>query len=200
MPTRVIDVGIGRDRVRLISTDKLRQGIHYVALSHCWGKLTKKQKKKWRTTRRNKKRRSRRFFVKQLPPTFQDAIRVTREIGKRYLWIDSLCIIQGDDGDWATEATKMETVFKNAYCTIAATSAEDSTVENDILETVALDDTEREVLGSNPFDQELIQYIGLSGFIEHIVQDILSIITFGVDAIHRCKALRSGDWLCFIAR
>ena len=36
MPTRVIDVGDGRT-VRLISTDNMRQGIHYIALSHCWG-------------------------------------------------------------------------------------------------------------------------------------------------------------------
>jgi len=62
-----------------------------------------------------------------LPQTFQDAIKVTRELGQRHLWIDSLCIIQGQGGDWETEAKKMETVFRNAYCTIAATSAEDST-------------------------------------------------------------------------
>jgi hypothetical protein len=37
-----------------------------------------------------------------------------------------LCIIQGNDGDFETEAKKMEAVFKNAYCTIDATSAEDS--------------------------------------------------------------------------
>ncbi|KAK2468232.1 hypothetical protein H9L39_19878 [Fusarium oxysporum f. sp. albedinis] len=136
MPTRVIDVGedeIDPDKVYLISADKIStdkggQGAHYVALSHCWGKLTREQKQRWCTTLSNATQRvTSGFPVEQLPATFQDAIRVTREIGKRYLWIDSLCIIQGDDGDWATEAKKMETVFRNAYCTIAATSAEDST-------------------------------------------------------------------------
>lgn len=67
------------------------------------------------------------FPVTELPQTFQDAISVTRELGQRYRWIDSLCIIQGKGGDWATKATKMEAVFKNAYYTIAATSTEDST-------------------------------------------------------------------------
>ncbi|KAH7360959.1 heterokaryon incompatibility protein-domain-containing protein [Rhexocercosporidium sp. MPI-PUGE-AT-0058] len=62
-----------------------------------------------------------------MPQTFQDAIMVTQELGQRYLWIDSLCIVQGEGGDWAAEATKMEAVFKNAYYTIAATSARDST-------------------------------------------------------------------------
>ncbi|KAF5236757.1 hypothetical protein FANTH_11135 [Fusarium anthophilum] len=135
MPTRVIDVGedkIDPDKVYLISTNKIStdkggQGAHYVALSHCWGESAKGQIPSWCTTRSNEEDRTQGFLVKNLPATFKDAIRVTRELGKRYLWIDSLCIIQGDDGDWGTEAMKMETVFKNAYCTIAATSAEDST-------------------------------------------------------------------------
>ncbi|KAH7132760.1 heterokaryon incompatibility protein-domain-containing protein [Dactylonectria macrodidyma] len=134
MPSRVIDVGednighdkIGHDTVCLISTDQ-RRGIHYVALSHCWGDLTNDQKDSWCTTCSNEKDRIQGFLVEQLPATFQDAIRVTREIGKRYLWIDSLCIIQGEGGDWETEAKKMEAVFRNAYCTVAATSAEVST-------------------------------------------------------------------------
>jgi hypothetical protein len=63
------------------------------------------------------------FLFSQLPRTFQDAIHVTRELGKQYLWIDSLCIIQGEGGDWETEAQRMEKVFSCAYCTIAATSA-----------------------------------------------------------------------------
>jgi len=65
-----------------------------------------------------------------LPKTFQDAITVTRSLGKRYLWIDSLCIIQYEDGlkDWEKESGRIGSVFGNAYCTITATSAKDSTV------------------------------------------------------------------------
>ncbi|KAK2758936.1 hypothetical protein CKAH01_16764 [Colletotrichum kahawae] len=47
-------------------------------------------------------------------------------VGKRYLWIDSLCINQDDETDWGTESARMYEVFKNAYCTIAATSARNS--------------------------------------------------------------------------
>ncbi|SCO54819.1 uncharacterized protein FFNC_15668 [Fusarium fujikuroi] len=43
-----------------------------------------------------------------------------------YLWIDSLCIKQGPDGDWKDEAKSMEDVYSSAYCTLAATSAVDS--------------------------------------------------------------------------
>ncbi|KAH9203558.1 heterokaryon incompatibility protein-domain-containing protein [Leptodontidium sp. 2 PMI_412] len=106
----------------------MSEGAQYIALSHCWGTLPEKQREKSRTTTSNEKEwRTKGFLVEDLTRTFQDAISVTRKLGQRYLWIDSLCIIQGKDGDWATEATKMEAVFKNAYCTIAATSAKDST-------------------------------------------------------------------------
>lgn len=58
-----------------------------------------------------------------MPATFQDAITTTRELGQRYLWIDSICIIQGPDGDFPEEAKRMEDVFSSAYCVIAASSA-----------------------------------------------------------------------------
>jgi hypothetical protein len=123
MPTRVIDVGDGPTApLVLTDKDKIGWGEHYVALSHCWGKPPWN----WSTTTSNKETRAQGFLITELPQTFQDAITVTRELGQRYLWIDSLCIIQGENGDWETEAKKMETVFKNAYYTIAATSAEDS--------------------------------------------------------------------------
>jgi hypothetical protein len=60
-------------------------------------------------------------------------VTVTRKLGVRFLWIDSLCIIQpregdqGQDSDWDMESKKMEAVFSSAYCTISASSATDST-------------------------------------------------------------------------
>ncbi|KAK1979868.1 heterokaryon incompatibility protein-domain-containing protein [Colletotrichum cereale] len=67
-----------------------------------------------------------------LPKTFRDALTITRELDIRYLWIDSLCIIQksgkGEDKeaktDWEREAELMEKVFSSAYLTIAASCAE----------------------------------------------------------------------------
>ncbi|RSL40480.1 hypothetical protein CEP51_016694 [Fusarium floridanum] len=61
-----------------------------------------------------------------MPRTFQDAVRTTRALGIAYLWIDFLCIIQGDEADWEAESAKMEEVFSSAYCTIAASSARSS--------------------------------------------------------------------------
>lgn len=58
--------------------------------------------------------------VDQLPATFRDAVAVTRAIGCQYLWIDSLCIIQGDGGDFREQAKRMEQIYSSAYCVLAA--------------------------------------------------------------------------------
>jgi hypothetical protein len=103
----------------------------YVALSHCWGRPTEEQKKQFCTTRENYDRRSKGFSMDDLPKTFKDAVQVTRALGKQLLWIDALCIVQAiegaDDSDWKIEVRYMEQVFGSAYCTIAASSAEDWT-------------------------------------------------------------------------
>ncbi|KAF1962301.1 HET-domain-containing protein [Byssothecium circinans] len=128
LPTRVLDVGGGTLRLHVSEPDDRGD---YIALSHCWGDLSDAQKRLFCTSSDNidSRRRGRDFNVAELPQTFQDAITVTRHLGKRYLWIDSLCIIQYSDDlqDWKTEAPRMAAVFRNAYCTIAATSAKDST-------------------------------------------------------------------------
>ncbi|KAF2179531.1 HET-domain-containing protein [Zopfia rhizophila CBS 207.26] len=132
LPTRLVFVG-DPDRDVLPDPDVLSlyspkesDNVEYVALSHCWGKLPKNVKPRFCTTDDNIKARFEEFVFSELPKTFQDAVRITRELGIQYLWIDSLCIIQGNQKDWEHEAKRMEDVFASAYCTIAATSAVDS--------------------------------------------------------------------------
>jgi hypothetical protein len=57
----------------------------------------------------------------QLPKTFRETILITRKLGLKYLWIDSLCIIQDDSHDWEIESAKMSSVYKNSYVTISST-------------------------------------------------------------------------------
>ncbi|KAH8726729.1 heterokaryon incompatibility protein-domain-containing protein [Phaeosphaeriaceae sp. PMI808] len=133
LPTRVLyvgdpkDSGYASDFVRLVCTSEASRR-EYVALSHCWGDLSVEEKKAYCTTQDNISQRSAGFSLSELPKTFRDAVKVTRELGILYLWIDSLCIIQyGDNGeDWKSESGRMESVFSAAYCTIAATMAIDS--------------------------------------------------------------------------
>jgi hypothetical protein len=126
MPSRLLDVGPTKtDTLRLCCSNK-NKTLKYVALSHCWGVLTKAEKHKFCTTDENIKARQNGFDVSELPKTFRDAVKVAQNLGIRYLWIDSLCIIQGNKKDWEFEAKRMQDVYAGAYCTIAATSAADS--------------------------------------------------------------------------
>ncbi|KAH6894606.1 hypothetical protein B0T10DRAFT_456832 [Thelonectria olida] len=122
IPTRLIDVGDTTSKTVHLSSTRFwsqSQGTKYVALSHPWGDA--KLHDHFSTTSKNIDRRLvNEIPLDELPATFKDAVKVTRELGVQYLWIDSLCIIQGDDGDFKDEAKHMETVFSFAYCVIAA--------------------------------------------------------------------------------
>jgi hypothetical protein len=132
LPTRIIYVGDSdSSQLILLETEskhsELANNDGYIALSHCWGGPTDEEKKRFCTTRDNFERRLNGFDIKDLPKTFQDAVRITRALGKRFLWIDALCIVQTvqgeEDDDWKSEARRMEQVFSSAYCTLAANSA-----------------------------------------------------------------------------
>jgi hypothetical protein len=66
-----------------------------------------------------------------LPQTLQDAVRVARELGLVYLWVDSLCIIQDDIEDKAIEIGRMAAIYQNASVAIIASRAE--SVDNGFL-------------------------------------------------------------------
>lgn len=110
LPRRVIDVG-HREAV-LVETSG-EEG-SYIALSHCWG-----DSKPLTTTKATLKLRLGRLFTSELPVAFQEAIEIVRMLDIRYLWIDSLCILQDDLQDWDLEAARMASVYENAHLTIA---------------------------------------------------------------------------------
>lgn len=118
-PTRVIDIGTETQATVCLYETTSEESFKYTALSHCWG-----TDRHFVTTASNFEDHKRGITINNLPKTFQHAIRVTRELGIRYLWIDSICIIQGDSGDLHREAEKMEAVFSSAYCVLAASSAQ----------------------------------------------------------------------------
>ncbi|KAF1978178.1 hypothetical protein BU23DRAFT_564438 [Bimuria novae-zelandiae CBS 107.79] len=51
----------------------------------------------------------------QLSKPVQDAVVITRSLNVRYLWIDSLCIIQDDKDDWANEAPRMGELYSRYF-------------------------------------------------------------------------------------
>lgn len=122
LPSRVIDIGDSNEPcVRLVETSG-DSGI-YATLSHCWGTsmhLT--------STRSSLAARKKGIVFAEMPKTFQDAIIVARAVGIKYIWIDTLCIMQDDGEDWERESANMTSVYANSYLTIAATNAKDGSI------------------------------------------------------------------------
>lgn len=79
-----------------------------------------------RTTKANYEQMKEGILISELPKTFRDAIKIAKSLYVRYLWIDSLCIIQDSEEDWAAEAEKMGGVYRKATFTIAAHGSADS--------------------------------------------------------------------------
>lgn len=120
-------MGTSEDIIRVVTTADLDQrpetttDIQYLALSHCWG-----TKPFLNLTRQNQGILEDHFSIQQLPRNFRDAVQATRQLGFRYVWIDSLCIIQGDGGDWLHEAPLMDKVYMNAEFCLAASASDDA--------------------------------------------------------------------------
>ncbi len=125
-PTRLLEVG--DDSLRIVYTkDIIRHTrLAYIALSHCWGQHPF-------TTLVTANHDA---FLNSVPydtltRTFQDVVRFVRaindiQVGKiRWVWIDSLCIIQDDPADWNRESLQMQDIYSHALFTVAAAHAED---------------------------------------------------------------------------
>lgn len=118
LPTRILDVGEDGEDVKLLESNGTIAP--YACLSHCWGK-----KQIIATTTATLEERKRGIQLTQLSPTFQDAVTTTRRLKLQYLWIDSLCIVQDDKGDWERESKRMGSIYRGSHITIAASRSPD---------------------------------------------------------------------------
>ncbi|ORY06010.1 heterokaryon incompatibility protein-domain-containing protein [Clohesyomyces aquaticus] len=105
-----------------LTTNNLPVITPYATLSHCWGTSTFLT-----LTRENEAQLTCGIPLTSLTTNFQEAIQVARFIGMQYIWIDSLCIMQGEGGDFGTEGDLMHAVYRNSYCNIVAADSKDST-------------------------------------------------------------------------
>ncbi|CVL12206.1 hypothetical protein FPRO06_03475 [Fusarium proliferatum] len=91
----------------------------YICLSYVWGTGSQTQ---YTTKTRDQLSKPGGLGNVELPQTILDAIRVTRELGIRYIWIDALCIMQDDKDDKARIISNMGTIYANAVLSIMASS------------------------------------------------------------------------------
>ena len=117
LPTRLVDVGHLDEPAtcQLFLPGESSNRVEYLTLSHKWGGAIV-----YKLTKATFGSMLQGISLDDLPLTFQHAILITRNIGYRYLWIDSLCIIQDDVDDWAFESTTMSRIYSNSVLTIAS--------------------------------------------------------------------------------
>ncbi|KAF2095194.1 HET-domain-containing protein [Rhizodiscina lignyota] len=120
-PTRLIEISC--DKLKLCTSGNTGHP-QYATLSHRWpGNFAELM----RLTTENIDQ-----FQEGIPEhdrgfsqVFRDAIFLCRELGIRYIWIDSLCIIQEGDHlyDWSQESQRMGHIYKNGLINFAATDS-----------------------------------------------------------------------------
>ena len=103
---RLIDV----DTLNIVPATSLAP---YVALSYVWGHVPKPECT-WLSLRST--------GLNDLPATVAGAIRVTKQIGQRFLRIDRFCIEQNDSQDTKAQIENMRQIYAQAYFTIIAIS------------------------------------------------------------------------------
>jgi len=120
-PTRLVDLTLPKPVLRTsLGADA---DCKFATLSHCWGAtqyavLTKDMLSS---------------YLCQIPEaaiskTFKEAMVVAKYLGFRYIWIDSLCIIQDSKDDWRHESALRSKVYGNSSFNISAAGAEDASI------------------------------------------------------------------------
>lgn len=55
-----------------------------------------------------------------MPRLFVQTCILAHSLGIKYVWIDSICIRQGDEDEWNREAPQMARYYQNAWITVVA--------------------------------------------------------------------------------
>lgn len=132
VPTRLLDLAevdpLGDDhgRIRVVDTAALRLKRPYMSLSHYWGKRPNFLELN-RTNLQEFTTAGIAWDHPKLPQNFKDAMIIARRLRIRYIWIDSLCIVQrnrndaDDPGeDFKHEGFLMHKYYRNSFCNICA--------------------------------------------------------------------------------
>lgn len=95
----------------------------YIALSYVWGCIPM-----LKLTSRNRQVLAQVGSIKEasnwsrIPQTIRDAITLVQKLSLRYLWVDSLCLIQDDDKDLQHGIESMDHIYEKSHATIIASA------------------------------------------------------------------------------
>lgn len=118
LPTRLVDTqpeGIDDSIVRVVDSASIVQGTRateYATLSYVWNDSSVTlTTSRLQTAQLGLQRQA-------LPQTLESGIQAAQKLGFRYVWVDSLCILQDSEADKQAECAMMATIFRNAALTI----------------------------------------------------------------------------------
>lgn len=120
-PRWLIDVGRG------CVVECPEESSRFATLSYTWGRTTN-----FRATRANidlvQQAGSLLYgpIAIQIPQTIHNAIQLTKALGLRWLWVDSLCIIQDDEAMLAHQLKNMHCIYATSFLTIIAKDGQDA--------------------------------------------------------------------------
>lgn len=123
LPTRLLDIGSngGGRFVRIVDSASIAsrtKSVDYVALSHVWGDTQATlTTDKLQATDTN-------VQLSDLSEVLNNAITTAQGLGYRYLWTDSLCVLQDNEHDKRQECANMASVFRNAALTLILDSVD----------------------------------------------------------------------------
>lgn len=126
LPTRLIAITNDSDECRIIHSRDLpsstfrKSGTRYLALTYCWGNAEEASQQKKLTPSNASSLYNPGFSIADLTPLQQDTIKLAKSLSISFVWIDALCILQGDSKDWERESAQMDDIYSNAFFTVCS--------------------------------------------------------------------------------
>jgi hypothetical protein len=114
LPKRLIRLGENAKTARLVQCPT-NITVSYAALSYCWG-----GNGTFKTEEHTLEDFQKDIHLVNLPQTIKDAVYLTKRIVLDYLWVDAICIVQGNKQEWEEESRKMGHIYSNAKIVLSA--------------------------------------------------------------------------------
>lgn len=165
LPARLVDIqpnGIGSTFVRIVDTAELdlkTVSVDYIAVSYVWSENDVTLSTELLQAMQSELPRE------ALPKAMNEAISATDRVGYRYIWVDSLCVLQDSEDDKQRECKAMVSIYRNAALTMVLDQLSDTT---DAQPGMSKDSSSSG--GANSalrFTSSITSGVGISGRIEH---------------------------------
>ncbi|PSN66923.1 HET-domain-containing protein [Corynespora cassiicola Philippines] len=129
-PLEYTRVHVGRpNKAKVIDVETMHisdatEDCRYIALSYVWGGISMDMMQEvWK---KGSGYLDLKPILSKLPATIKDAISVVKNLGERYIWIDSICIDQCSESDKAHQIGQMDRIYSSAILTIVAATGKDA--------------------------------------------------------------------------